>query len=76
MQATSFYISKSHLNAIATRALIDEEFKAGVLNGKRSQKIQEYPLPEPVQKEIMRIQAEDVRQFIFGLQAIIEQTQS
>lgn len=76
MQATSFYVSKSHLNAIATRALIDEDFKAGVLNGKRSQKIKEYPLPEFVQQEVMRIQAEDVRQFIYGLQAIIEHSQA
>lgn len=76
MQATGFYVPKSQLNAIATRALIDEDFKAGVLNGKRSQKIQEYPLPEPVQKEVMEIQAKDVRQFIYGLQAIIEQTRS
>jgi len=75
MQATSFYVSKSHLNAIATRALIDEEFKSAVLNGKRSQKIREYPLPEMVQEEVMQIQAEDVHQFIYGLQAIIEQRQ-
>jgi len=73
MQVTSYGISKSHLNAIATRTLIDEEFKAGVLNGKRSQKIQEYPLPAPVQQEVMNIRANDVRQFIQGLQAIIEQ---
>ena len=65
--------SKPHLNAIATRALIDEEFKAGVLNGKRSQKIQEYPLPETVQEEIMKIRASDVSQFIRGLHAILDQ---
>lgn len=74
MQATGFRFSKSHLNAIAARTLIDEDFKAGVLNGKRSQKIQEYPLSEQVQQEVMRIRATDERQFIQGLQAIIEQT--
>ena len=65
--------SKVHLNAIATRALIDEDFKAGVLNGSRSQKIGEYPLPETIQQEIMKIQAKDVSQFIQGLHAIINQ---
>ena len=74
MQASSISYSKPHLNAIATRALIDEDFKAGVLNGKRSQKIQEYPLPALVQEEIMKIRAQDVSQFIQGLHAIIDQS--
>ena len=74
MQATGYVISKAHLNAIATRALIDEEFKAGVLNGKRSQKIQEYPLSELIQEEIMKIAAKNVGQFIQGLHAIIDQS--
>ena len=66
--------SKVHVNAIATRALIDEDFKAGVLNGSRSQKIEEYPLPETIQQEIMNIRAKDVSQFIQGLYAIIDQS--
>lgn len=73
MLAHTYGGSKAHLNAIATRALIDEEFKAGVLNGKRSQKIQEYPLPELVQREVMNIRAKNVGQFIQGLYAIIDQ---
>ena len=73
MLAQTYGASKAHLNAIATRALIDEDFKAGVLNGKRSQKIQEYPLPELVQQEIMNIRAKNVGQFIQGLYAIIDQ---
>jgi hypothetical protein len=71
MQASTSTYSKAHLNAIATRALIDEEFKAGVLNGKRSQKIQEYPLPEMIQQEVMNINAKNVGQFIQGLYEII-----
>ncbi len=66
--------SKVNVNAIATRALIDEDFKAGVLNGSRSQKIEEYPLPETIQQEIMNIRAKDVSQFIQGLYAIINQS--
>ncbi|MFN2145154.1 MAG: hypothetical protein ACK2T7_07355 [Anaerolineales bacterium] len=73
MLAQTHIASKAHLNAIATRALIDEDFKAGVLNGKRSQKIQEYPLPEFVQQEVMKIRAKNVGQFIQGLYAIIDQ---
>ncbi len=73
MLAQTQIASKAHLNAIATRALIDEDFKAGVLNGKRSQKIQEYPLPEFVQQEVMNIRAKNVGQFIQGLYAIIDQ---
>jgi hypothetical protein len=72
MQATGYGISKSHLNAIATRALIDEDFKAGVLNGSRSKKIEEYPLPQLIQEEIMKIPAKNVGQFIQGLHAIID----
>ncbi len=75
MQATTtFGYSKSHLNAIATRALIDEDFKTGILNGKRSQKLQEYPLPEKLQQEVLEISASDVNQFIHGLYAIITST--
>ncbi|MEJ2487505.1 MAG: hypothetical protein P8Y68_17415 [Anaerolineales bacterium] len=63
--------SKVHLNAIATRALIDEDFKAGILNGSRGQKIGEYPLPEITRQEIMNIHAADVSQFIQGLYMIL-----
>ena len=73
MQAQTYGFPKAHLNAIATRALIDEDFKAGVLNGKRSQKIQEYPLPEFILQEVMNIRAKNVGQFIQGLYAIIDQ---
>ena len=74
MLASTNRYSRVHLNAIATRTLIDEEFKAGMLNGSRSQKIQEYPLPESVQQEVLKIRAKNVNQFIQGLQIIIDQT--
>lgn len=74
MLASTNRYSRVHLNAIATRALIDEDFKAGVLNGSRSQKIQEYPLPEFIQQEVLNIRAQNVNQFIQGLQVIIDQT--
>jgi len=74
MLASTSRYSKVHLNAIATRALIDHDFQTGVLNGSLSQRIQEYPLPENVQQEVLKIRAKNVNQFIHGLQLIIDQT--
>ncbi len=71
MNSTTYTYSKANLNAIATRALIDEEFKAGILNGERFQKLQEYPLPESVQREVLDLDAGDISQFIVGLHGII-----
>ncbi len=71
MHTGSYIVPKAHLNAIAARALIDEEFKAGILNGKRSQKLQEYPLPESIQGAVLNINANNVGQFIQGLYEII-----
>ena len=71
MNSTTFAYSKAHLNAIATRALIDEDFKAAILNGERYQKLQEYPLPESVQREVLNLDAGNISQFIFGLYGII-----
>lgn len=72
MQTGASTYSKAQLNAIATRALIDEDFKAAVLNGKRSKRIQEYPLSNVIKEEVMNIRATDVGQFIQGLYAIID----
>lgn len=71
MLANTPGLSKVQLNAIATRALIDEDFKAGILNGSRLQKIGEYPLSEIARQEIMNIRAADVSQFIQGVYAIL-----
>ena len=71
MNSTTYSYSKAHLNAIATRVLIDEEFKTGILHGERFQKLQEYPLPESVQREVLNLDAGNISQFIFGLYGII-----
>jgi hypothetical protein len=65
------YPTKAQINAIAARALIDEEFKAGILNGTRSKKLQEYPLPETFHRAVLAIKADDLNQFIFKLYEII-----
>ena len=63
--------AKNQMNAIITRALIDEDFKAGILNGMRRQKLEEYPLPEPIQTAVLDIKAEDLNHFIFELHALL-----
>lgn len=71
MLANTSYAAKTQINAIATRALVDEEFKAGILNGTRSKKLQEYPLPETFHRAVLAIKADDLNQFIFKLHEII-----
>lgn len=65
------FVAKNQLNAIVTRALIDEEFKAGILNGSRQQKLEEYPLPEPIQQAVLDIKADDINHFIFKLHELM-----
>lgn len=71
MLANTSHTAKFQINAIATRALVDEDFKAGILNGTRSQRLQEYPLPESYRHAVMEIKAEDLNQFIFKLHELI-----
>jgi hypothetical protein len=71
MLANSNFVAKNQINAIVTRALIDEEFKAGILNGTRQQKLKEYPLPEAIQKAVLDIKADDLNHFIFKLHELL-----
>ena len=59
-----YQINLAQLNAIATRALIDNEFKIKILNGFSDTNIEEYLLPEKVIKEILNSRAENIGQFI------------
>jgi hypothetical protein len=63
--------TKVQINAIATRALVDKDFKAGILNGTRSQRIKEYPLPDFYHRAILEIKADDLNQFIFKLHELL-----
>ena len=65
-------ITKLELNAIATRALIDKDFEAAILNGHRKEKLQEFHLPESVHNNIMQIKGENLKQFIFQLNTLVE----
>lgn len=69
----SYYTTtaRTQINAIATRSLIDEKFKTGILNGTRSKTLKDYPLPEKVHQAIMEIKAENLNQFILKLHQLI-----
>jgi hypothetical protein len=57
-------MSKMKLNAIAAQALLDEDFKAALLNGKRREKLNAFELNEEEIQAIMSIEAMDLDQFI------------
>ena len=60
-------MSTLQLNAIATRALLDDEFQAAILNGHRRQRLSEFSLSKDEIEAVMSIQANDVDQFIRNL---------
>jgi hypothetical protein len=63
-------MTKIEINAIATRALVDKEFEAAILNGHRRERLQEFELPENVFNAIMGIKGKNIKQFIFQLNDI------
>jgi hypothetical protein len=71
MLSNPSFVAKNQINAIVTRALIDEEFKTGILNGTRQQRLAEYPLPEAIQKAVLDIKADDLNHFIFKLHELL-----
>ena len=64
-------MTKVVVNAIATRALIDKDFEAAILNGHRQELLEEFHLPEKVFNAIMCIQGDDLKQFIFQLNDLV-----
>ena len=64
-------MTKITVNAIATRALVDKNFEAAILNGQRRELLQEFQLPEKVFNAIMCIQGEDLNQFIYQLNDLV-----
>ena len=64
-------MTKITVNAIATRALVDKDFEAAILNGQRRELLQEFQLPEKVFNAIMCIKGEDINQFIYQLSDLV-----
>jgi hypothetical protein len=61
-------MSKLHLNAIVTRALVDDEFKAAILNGQRKARLAAFELTEQERNTILSIESHDLDQFIGQLE--------
>ena len=66
-------MSKLQLNAIITRALLDEDFKAGILNGKRKTLLSAFPLPNEVMDKVLVIRANDIDEFVGGVMGIMNE---
>jgi hypothetical protein len=65
-------MSKLHLNAIATRALVDREFQVKLLNGQRKEMLGEFTLSEEEMKLLLLIKEDSLDQFIGQLGKLIQ----
>jgi hypothetical protein len=68
-------MSTLQLNAIATRAMLDNEFRVEVLNGKRKQRLSEFDLTKDEFDAVMAIDANDLDQFIVNLRKLMHSSQ-
>ena len=57
-------MSSLQLNAIATRALLDNQFQAAILNGRRRERLSDFDLSEEEIEAVMSIEAPNVDLFI------------
>ncbi len=56
-------MSKLVLNALVTRALVDEGFRRDLLNGHRAHRLAEFPLGEEEQAVLLSIHAHSMKAF-------------
>ena len=64
-------MTKSEINALATKALTDRNFEAAILHGKRLEQLKEFRLPSGVLNAIMQIKGENLQQFIYQLNDLV-----
>ncbi|MDA1330000.1 MAG: hypothetical protein O3B43_02905 [Chloroflexi bacterium] len=69
-------MSKIKLNAIATQALLDNEFKAAIQSGRHQEKLSAFQLNDEETKAVMSIEAIDVDQFIRRLSNLMQPAQA
>lgn len=62
---------KTEINAIATRALLDGEFEAAILNGQRKEKLREFDLDDKQVAALLALDAADLDHFIQQLDDLI-----
>ena len=65
-------MSKLKLNAIATQALLDNEFQAAILNGQVQDRLGAFQLNDEEVQAVMSIQAMGLDQFIRHLSGLIQ----
>ena len=63
--------SKSQLNAIATRALLDKGFQAALLNGHRKEMLDQFPLTEEERDVLLDLKVENVDHLITQLDSLM-----
>jgi len=62
-------MSQLHLNAIVTQALLDEEFRAAILNGQRQARLAAFDLTDQEREAVLAIPAHDLDGFIRQIEA-------
>lgn len=60
------------IHALATRAIVDNEFRSALLNGQRREKLREFSLSVGAVDEILKIQATTLQDFIEHLCVLTE----
>ena len=64
-------MTKIEINALATKALTDRNFEAAILHGQRLEQLQEFQLPVGALDATMQIKGENLQQFIFQLNDLV-----
>ena len=67
-------MSKLHLNAIVTQALLDGEFEKAILNGQRKARLVGFDLTEKEREAVLAIKSPDIDQFIAQVDGWMEST--
>jgi hypothetical protein len=62
-------MSQLHLNAIVTQALLDDEFRAAILNGQRRARLAAFDLTDQEREVVLSIPAHDLDGFIRQIEA-------
>ena len=68
-------MSKIKLNAIATQALLDNDFQAAILNGRHQEKLSAFQMNDEEAHAVMAIDAMDIDQFIRRLGNLMKPAQ-
>lgn len=65
-------MSKLQLNAIVTKALLDSEFQAAIVNGRSREKLSEFNLNSKEMDALLQIQAVNFDQFVYQVNELMQ----